>query len=93
MHNEDLAKARKQTIVDRLSGKKSKEEVVYRPAEKGSKKDCSECRFFLKAGNPTSNCERVAGLVYDRDICNLFIPREEEGQGDQGLSVTVSVTA
>lgn len=69
---------RRSEVVDRLSGKVSKEDAGYRPTSKGDKGSCGECEHYLLPGNPTSNCRRVAGSVYADDTCDYFTARTLE---------------
>lgn len=63
-------------IVDLLGDKVSKREAAYKAAN-SPQDNCGNCEFYLYPGNSTSECERVAGVVYDEDICKLYRP---EGQ-------------
>lgn len=78
---------RKREVVDRLSGKTSKQQVNYRPASSDVKSSCSECEHYQFPGQDTSNCRRVAGVVEAEDICDIFVARMAENQDtDQGES-------
>lgn len=80
---------RRQTVVDRLSGKTAKEDANYRSAHDAVEKaTCFECVHFLNVGSMQSPCRRVAGVVEARDVCDLFDPRDTEprGQGFHGYS-------
>lgn len=70
---------RRGTVIDRLSGKTSKQDVGYRPAKEGEKESCAECIYFTQPGQDTSSCVRVAGVVYAEDTCDIFASRPIEG--------------
>lgn len=70
---------RRVEVVDRLTGKVSKQSAEYRGShEEQDKASCAECEHYLIPGNPTSSCRRVAGVVEARDVCDLFCPRMAE---------------
>ncbi len=69
---------RRGEVVDRLSGKLSKQDTSYRPAIEDENKSCSECAHNLQPGKPASNCHVVAGTVYDADVCDDWTARAGE---------------
>lgn len=82
-------------LVDRLAGKVSKEDANYRPAENEgtTKESCAECEHYLQPGHETSSCRRTAGIVEAKDICDLFVPRENENSGQSGVNITINIGA
>lgn len=73
------APQRKREVSDRLNGKKSKEEVNYRPQRNLEvEESCFECRYYVSTGKSESACEKVAGIVRAEDVCDLFEARAEE---------------
>lgn len=87
--DEEKAKPRKEgpnrraVVVDRLSGKLSKEDANYRPAkELESKESCAECEHYLIPGSASSSCRRVAGIVSGEGLCDLFVVRPTEFHGE-----------
>lgn len=70
---------RRGVVIDRLSGKSSKQDVGYRPAREGEKESCAECIYFTQPGSDTASCVRVAGVTYAEDVCDLFASRPTEG--------------
>lgn len=66
-------------IKDRLLGKVGRNTVNYRPAS-DSLKSCAECRHYKFPGNPTSGCDKVAGLVYAEDTCDEFAAQGQQVQ-------------
>jgi len=73
-------KRRRAYVVDRLTGKVSKEEANYRPHDNAETKDtCAECEHYLIPGQENSSCRRVAGIVRAEDTCDLFAARAVEG--------------
>lgn len=69
---------RRSVVVDRLSGKSSKQDVGYRPSSSSTKASCSECEHYGTPGDSSSTCRRVAGVVYGVDKCDLFVARAAE---------------
>lgn len=65
-------------VVDRLSGKISKQDAGYRPSSSDNKISCSECDHYGTPGDSSSTCNRVAGLVYGEDQCDYFVARAAE---------------
>lgn len=86
--------ARKQSIVDRLSGKQSKESAVYRDGNEAlTKSSCAECENYLYPGQAESSCAKVAGVVEARSVCDLFTPRvSEHGDRGQGVELNISLS-
>ena len=72
---------RRKAAVDMLEGKKSKKEVNYRHREKVTKAACGNCEYYAHPGQPASSCSKVAGEVEAGDVCDLFDPQPESGQG------------
>lgn len=69
----------RRVVIDRLSGKTSKEDANYRDAdERQTKETCFECEHYLSPGEAEAACRRVAGIVYAQDVCDLFVARAEE---------------
>lgn len=69
---------RRGEVVDRLSGKLSKQTASYRPSIEDENKSCSECAHNVQPGKPASNCQVVAGTVYDEDVCDDWKARAGE---------------
>lgn len=69
---------RRSEVVDRLGGKLSKQDTNYRPGVRDDKASCAECEHYLLPGNPTSNCRKVAGVVYSVDMCDVWVARAAE---------------
>lgn len=80
-----------------LEGKQTKQSVDYRASSEELDEDwCGSCVFYVDKGKPASRCEKVAGTVYDADVCDLFeedmeaqaegeIPREVEREVIESL--------
>lgn len=67
----------KKLLMQRLSGKLSKEQSNYRPSkEVKTKRSCAECQNYETPGASAGSCVRVAGAIEARDVCDLFVPRE-----------------
>lgn len=74
------ASRRKREVVDRFHGKRSRDEVNYRPQrDSESVKSCFDCQYYTDEGEPQSACEKVAGMVEAEDICDLWEARTSEG--------------
>lgn len=87
------ATRRKQSIVDRLSGKQSKESATYRDGnEANTKSSCAECEYYLHPGQAESSCGKVAGVVEARSVCDLFTPRVSEHGNGQGVELNISLS-
>lgn len=90
-------KREKMEVAQRLQGKRSKENVSYRPShERETKISCAECENYQFPGQAESTCAKVAGMVEGRDVCDIFTRRPAssiitpQSQGEP-VSVTVSV--
>lgn len=85
---------RRQTVIDRLSGKMSKGDVNYRQVDPTETKEmCGECDYYESPGNPTAGCMRVAGVVESEGVCDLFYARPTEGvPGPMGSQPSVQHT-
>jgi len=82
--------SRRQYISDRLSGKKSKQDANYRPAEHDTNENCSECQHYLSPGGPESSCKIVAGIVEGDMLSDYFQPRTEENSG-AGVNININI--
>jgi hypothetical protein len=82
---------RRQEIIDRLSGKKSKQEVNYRAHDNDTNEQCSECVSYLSPGVPQAACKLVAGIVEGEMLCDLFKARPVEGSSSQGAQVNINI--
>lgn len=77
-------------IIDRLSGKVSKEDANYRPAEHDTKESCAECHYYTAPGEPQASCRRVAGSIQGDLLCDYFEARKEEGS-QSGVNININI--
>ena len=78
--------------------RKLKSAVNYRPADGDSEQRCSECKYYVSAGQPQSDCEKVIGQVESLGTCDLWEPnpappedRSSEGTDSPTVHVTINM--
>lgn len=77
-------------VTSRLGSLTSREEAYYRPQENADSKEfCSECVHYLQPGEENSSCRRVAGIVEAHYVCDMFVPRESQGQTAPQIVINV----
>ena len=82
---------RRNELVDRLSGKKTKEQTNYRSAEAvDTKQMCSECQNYITPKNPESACKKVVGFVKADAVCDLFSARRSP-EAPSGPTITITI--
>lgn len=71
--------------------KKTHSESHYRPAEDDSKMRCSECEYYVKPGQPRSDCRKVIGVIEAEGTCDLYKARTSEPPVAGGMTITISM--
>ena len=90
--NEPASKADARGVL--MGTRKLKSEVNYRVSDGDSPKRCSECVYYVNAGQPQSDCEKVVGQVESLGTCDLWVqnPVAPEDRVSKDSEPTVSVT-
>lgn len=84
-------KYRKDYAIGRLTGKKDKESVGYRQQQNlENTKTCFDCEYYSSPGKGVSACEKVAGLVEARDVCDLWKTRSSNTSASD-INVTIQI--
>lgn len=82
----------KQATEQYLSGqKKTWSEVHYLPASEDSAKRCHECAYYLKPGQPESDCAKVIDVVKAEGVCDLFTQRQYNDKPATGNKAHVTI--